>query len=210
MTSPDRPDAAAAPLAAPSAADPGDAALRRDRALLERWRNGDTGAGVELLDLYAAFARRLAARMGVRGRVAFAEFWQDLVLRVLSHLPDLHERLRTSFAGYLAWQVRDLVRSWRRRARRAFGPEIEAVGPDRHGNEARVALQEALDDCTGRLSPRERAVFEHRFVAGLDLGEVAERVGSNANAVAQAVFRLVRRLRECLATKGFAGPGDFA
>lgn len=184
-----------------------DAALLRDRQLLGRWQAGDPQAGVELLDHYAAYVHRVALRMGVPA-AEFEEFWQDLALRLVQQLSELNERVRTSFAGFLAWQVRDLLRNWRRRSRRTATtelPPMAAVGLDVG---QRSAFWEALHDCSGRLPPREQVVFEHRFLAGLDLGEVAARVGSNANAVAQAVFRLVRRLRDCLYSKGFDGPGD--
>lgn len=190
--------------------DSAAATLQRDRVLLERWRTGDAEAGVTLLDHYAAHVRRVASRLGVRDPGDFEDFWQDLVLRLVQQLPVLHERVHTSFPGFLAWQVRDLVRNWRRRQRRAVDVAIEASTPvaDQPGD--RAAFWEALTACSGHLPPRELAVFEHRFLGGLDLGEVAARVGSNANAVAQAVFRLVRRLRDCLATKGFDGPGDWS
>lgn len=181
--------------------------LVRDKTLLDRWRAGDAEAGVVLLDQYAAYVRRVALRLGVP-TAEFEEFWQDLVLRLMQQLPQLHERLRTSFAGYLAWQVRDLVRNWRRRQRRSVQPPADLVADVAGHAGMRPAFWEALHDCSGRLPPRERTVFEHRFLGGLDLAEVAAQVGSNANAVAQAVFRLVRRLRDCLTAKGFEGPGD--
>lgn len=186
------------------------AALVRDRALIERWRLGDSRAGVELLDQYVGYVRRIALRHGVRGGGEFDEFWQDLILRLLQQLPGLTARLRTSFAGYLAWQVRDLVRNWRRRQRPLRSAEVEPASDATEAPGVQTAFWEALQDCSGQLPPREQSVFEHRFLGGLDLGEVAARVGSNANAVAQAVFRLVRRMRDCLTAKGFAGPGDFA
>src|SRR5215510_13732898 len=102
------------------------ATLVRDKNLLDHWQAGDAEAGVALLDHYAGFVRRVALRLGVPGG-EFEEFWQDLVLRLVQQLPHLHERLRTSFAGYLAWQVRDLVRNWRRRARTIAPPPFEPV-----------------------------------------------------------------------------------
>lgn len=187
-----------------------EAALQRDRSLLERWRAGAADAGCELLDHYVAYVRRIAGRHGVRAGAEFEEFWQDLVLRLMQQLPTLLDRLRTSFAGYLAWQVRDLVRNWRRHRRPPVSTEFEPEGRESASPAAQAAFWEALRDCSGRLPPREQSVFEHRFLSGLDLGEVATRVGSNANAVAQAVFRLVRRLRDCLTAKGFDGPGDLS
>jgi RNA polymerase sigma factor (sigma-70 family) len=209
-----RPAAGATSTASPvvdaslAAATSAVTALYRDRELLERWRDGDRDAGAALLDHYVGYVRRIAGRLGVRA-ADFEEFWQELVLRTLQQLPTLPQRLRTSFAGYIAWQTRDLVRQWRRKHRTALAaPELPTSRIDEPG--VRTAFWEALAECSQRLPPREQEVFGLRFLDGLDLAEVALRTGSNANAVAQAVFRLVRRLRDGLARKGFAGPGDLA
>jgi len=179
------------------------AALVRDRALLTRWRDGDRDAGLELLDLYAAYERMVAFRLGVRDANDLLELHQELVLRVLDRLPRLADELDTSFGGWLAWQVRDLAQKRRRRAAAggaaAFDvDELAAADPS-----DRAVAWDAIRSCAGRLPDRERAVFELRYVEGLSLQEVADRVTSNANAVAQSVFRLVRRMRACLANQGF-------
>jgi len=184
----------------------GSAALRRDRDLLARWQAGDQAAGAELLDHYAGFAHQLLRRLGI-ANADLDECWQELVLRVLQHLPGLPARLRTSFAGYLAWQARDLVRSWRRRLRRQ--PVLASAAPPATPDDpSRIAFWEALNRCADKLPPREHEVFRLRFLDGADLGAVATQLGSNANAIAQAVFRLVRRLRDCLQLSGFEHAGD--
>ncbi|MFY9345238.1 MAG: sigma-70 family RNA polymerase sigma factor [Planctomycetota bacterium] len=202
MSVPDRADEPFATMPASAAA------LVRDRALIDRWRGGEAAAGVELLDHYVAYVRRIALRHGVRPGSEFEEFWQELVLRLLQQLPTLPDRLRTSFAGYLAWQVRDLMRTWRRNSRPLALVDVDQASDPVEAPGVRSAFWAAVRDCSEQLPPREHSVFEHRFLGGFDLGEVATRVGSNANAVAQAVFRLVRRLRDCLSAKGFTGPGD--
>jgi RNA polymerase sigma factor (sigma-70 family) len=184
----------------------GSAALVRDRDLLARWQAGDRAAGAELLDHYAGYAHQLLRRLGI-ATADLDECWQDLVLRVMEHLPGLPARLRTSFAGYLAWQARDLVKGWRRRLRRQ--PLRTETAPATSGDQApRTAFWEALNRCADKLPPRERDVFRLRFLDGADFGAVATQLGSNANAIAQAVFRLVRRLRDCLQQSGFENPGD--
>ena len=89
--------------------------LARDRDQLHRWRDGDREAGLELLDHYAALERVVAFRLGVRDAQDLLELHQELVLRMLDQLPSLAERIETSFAGWLAWQVRDLSRDRRQR-----------------------------------------------------------------------------------------------
>ncbi|MCU0865042.1 MAG: sigma-70 family RNA polymerase sigma factor [Planctomycetes bacterium] len=198
---PPRPTTASDPLTAVGAG-----ALQRDRALLVRWQQGERAAGAELLDHYTGFVHQLLQRLGMHGPDR-DECWQELVLKVMQQLPDLPQRLRTSFAGYLAWQVRDLVRNRRRQLRRQ--PVLPAAEPSAAADAApRTAFWEAMHRCADQLPPRERQVFELRFLGGADLAECATTIGSNANAIAQAVFRLVRRLRDCLQRSGFDHPGD--
>jgi RNA polymerase sigma factor (sigma-70 family) len=66
-----------------------------------------------------------------------------------------------------------------------------------------VELREALRKCRDALPDAARRVFELRYEQGMNLGEVATELGSNANAVAQAAFRMVRRMRECLRAAGY-------
>jgi RNA polymerase sigma-70 factor (ECF subfamily) len=190
-------------------APPADApsALARDRALILRWRGGDTEAGNELLGYYSALVRLVAFRLGVRDTQEMTDLYQDVVLRVLETLPRLHERIEVSFAGWLAWQVRDLAQRRRRANRPAPSlPEAElaCTSPD---PAERSAAWDAIRSCQSKLPDREREVFELRYLSGLSLQEVAKAVDSNANAVAQSVFRLVRRMRACLRTQGYEMPG---
>jgi len=198
-----RPPRVARP-ASPTPSLPGDpsVALVRDRQLLQRWRDGDRDAGLELLDHYAALERVVAFRLGVRDPQAILELHQELVLRLLQQLPTLAERIETSFAGWLAWQVRDLARH-RRRREVTLAPDHEVAESASPDPTERSATWDAITNCKERLPERERAVFELRYLDGLSLQEVADKLSSNANAVAQSIFRLVRRMRSCLGTQGF-------
>jgi len=177
--------------------------LARDRLLLCRWRDGARDAGLELLDHYAALERVVAFRLGVRDPQALLELHQELVLRLLEQLPTLAERIETSFAGWLAWQVRDLARDRRRRREVALPPDTEIAEAVATDPSESTAAWDAIGNCKDRLPDRERAVFELRYLEGLSLQEVAERTSSNSNAVAQSIFRLVRRMRACLGTQGY-------
>ncbi|MCA8950214.1 MAG: sigma-70 family RNA polymerase sigma factor [Planctomycetes bacterium] len=184
------------------------ATFGRDRNLLERWRTGDRDAGAELMEHYAAFVRRIANRIGIRAENDFLDLWQELLLRVIQHLPHLQERVHKSFAGYLAWQARDLA--MRLRSRRELTlplPERGKVEPD---SAERHEFWRAVAGCEAALAAGERAVFGLRFRDGLGLSEIADRTRSNANAVAQAIFRLVRRMRVCLQRRGFGIDGGLA
>jgi RNA polymerase sigma-70 factor (ECF subfamily) len=58
-------------------------------------------------------------------------------------------------------------------------------------HDLRVALTAALED----LSPLERASFVGRHLEQFSLAEIADAQGSNVNAIKQAVFRAVHKLR---------------
>jgi RNA polymerase sigma factor (sigma-70 family) len=187
---------------------PAPPAIERDLDLIARWQQGDTAAGVELMDHYAGLVRLVARRCGVRGDRDLLDLWQDLLVRVLQHLPDLEQRVHSSFAGYLAWQARDLAAKFRQR-RPAAVQAAEPVALPADPAE-RSEFWQAVLLCEQALPPGEQRVFALRFREGLGLGEVADRTGSNANAVAQSVFRLVRRMRACLQGRGFGLPGGDA
>ncbi|MBK8097203.1 MAG: sigma-70 family RNA polymerase sigma factor [Planctomycetes bacterium] len=182
---------------------PQPATLARDRALIQRWQQGDQDAGLELLDHYAALTRLVAFRLGVRDQQAVLDLYQDLVVRVLEKLPTLDEQITASFAGWLAWQVRDLAQ---RRTRGMARGTIEYetwMGETAADPAARVTAWDAIQVCQRDLSERERTVFRLRYLEGLSLQEIADRMASNANAIAQSIFRLVRRMREGLRTQGY-------
>ncbi len=176
-----------------------DPIFERDLALVRAWATGDHHAGVALLDHYRNLVRRACGRFGVRSEDAVADLWQDLVVRVLGHLPTLETRLQRSFAGYLVFHVRDLA------GRRRAAAPAEADEPAHDPRGARDAW-DGIQHCWGRLRGREHRVFELRYLQGKALGEIAELLGSNANAVAQVVFRLARKMRECLEGQGFLAP----
>jgi RNA polymerase sigma factor (sigma-70 family) len=185
----------------PSPSEGSTPALARDLELIRAWQAGDRAAGATLLDHYRNLVFRACQRCGVRGEDDVLELWQDLVARILSHLPGLEQRVRSSFAGYLIWNVRDLAPRYRRRSS-ASVPAEPMIDP-----RATEGVWEAVQHCWEQLPPREHHVFELRFLQGLALGEVADHVGSNANAVAQSIFRLTRRMRACLEGQGFGGGG---
>lgn len=199
---------ASAPRSAPATGtarlggDPA-AELARDLDLVRRWQAGDHDAGLELLDGYASLIRVVAFRAGVRQTPDLLELHQDLVVRLLDRLPTLAASIESSFAGWLAWQVRDLAK--RRRVRQASPAGAVVPGPEPVAADPReaAAVWEAIRNCQQRLPDGEREVFELRYIDGLSLPEAAARLASNTNAVAQSTFRLVRRMRACLGAQGF-------
>lgn len=58
--------------------------------------------------------------------------------------------------------------------------------------------QQRLQRALGELSPLERTAFVLKHVEQHALTEIASRLESNVNAIKQAVFRAVRKLRQAL------------
>jgi RNA polymerase sigma factor (sigma-70 family) len=181
----------------------------RDLQLLERWRRGDREAGATLLGFYKGGFHRLCIRFGVRDAEVEVEIFQEVVLATLRALPTLPEKLSKSFSGWFSWQVRDAI-GRRRRAEKEAAALPESLSSDDAAHDARSALREAIKHCWDRLPPVEHRVFELRFLKGLSLKEAADAVGSNANAVGQSVFRLSRKMRDCLSASGFDDAGSGA
>lgn len=171
--------------------------LVRDRQLVERWQTGDSAAGEELLGNYRDLFYRTCRRFGRNDDDDILDAWHELVVHLLTHLPSLIDRVQSSFAGYLVWQARAILKR-AARPRERVNPLVDeppavSAAPD---------LWDAIRHCWDQLPPREHAVFELRYLRGLSLAEAADELHSNANAVAQSVHRLSRRMRACLAAAG--------
>ena len=65
-------------------------------------------------------------------------------------------------------------------------------------NELWQQRSERLAACLERLNPRHRRVLHLRYVEGLSVAEVAERLKRSANAVSQLLFRVRERLIDCV------------
>lgn len=178
----------------------GSEALARDRALLGRWRAGDSRAGAELLGHYRDHVLSLLRRLGPRNDDALADLFQEVMLAVVEKLGSVSHELHSSFGGWLAWQVRDRVSRYR--TKDSGRPDRLASEPADAKFEDGLDLADAMRHCAEALPPGERQVFELRFVEGLDRAEIARRLRSNPNAIGQSLFRLSRRLRGCLEAQG--------
>lgn len=77
-------------------------------------------------------------------------------------------------------------------------PEEPELADDRAGDpDERIALKQMLAD----LPPRAREVLELRYLDGLEIVQIAERLDMTRNAVDQALFRGRRRLKELLSAR---------
>jgi RNA polymerase sigma factor (sigma-70 family) len=181
---------------------PSPSALERDRQLLRRWRDGDRDAGTELLGHYRGLFYRTCLRFGLRDEERMLEVYHDVVVGMLEILGELPEQVHKSFAGFFAWRVRSAIRSQRARKTDQPLPEQDPGTGDRV---AGVLAWDAIENCWDKLPPREHKVFELRYLHELSLKETAAVLGSNVNAVGQSIFRLVRKMRDCLSRSGYGG-----
>jgi RNA polymerase sigma-70 factor (ECF subfamily) len=180
--------------------------------LLERLRDRrDADAWHRLVDLYAPLIRGWAERLNVRGADA-DDLVQDVLAVVVRRLPEfVHPDRPGAFRGWLRAIAANCARAvWKGRKLNPTAPG----GSDFGGYLAR--LEDPADDfarawerehdlhVTRKLLDRIRPDFEPRtwdmfarFVLdGLTADEVADELGTTANAVYIAKSRVLSRLRE--------------
>ena len=97
-----------------------------------------------------------------------------------------------------AWQEREVVLdsdSWTRLAPQSPGPEADAE---------RAELLTVLSECIGdELTPHQRRVLVSLAIDGVPIDVLAERLGTNRNALYKTLHDARRKLRAVLAERGF-------
>jgi RNA polymerase sigma-70 factor (ECF subfamily) len=74
----------------------------------------------------------------------------------------------------------------------------QSEGDEERDPETTLELVKALDDCVAQLPPKTGALLRERYETNATASQLAERLGTTADAVRQAFVRLRRRLRECI------------
>ncbi len=134
---------------------------------------------------------------------------QETFLRVFKRLDGFEERARFSTWLYrvAANAAMDVVRKRQRHATRESTLEdatgdllpfaAATPGPERvaEGGQITDHIAGALD----RLTPGERAAFTLRHLQGLSIKEIGEALDMQTNAVKNAIFRAVQKMRRELA-----------
>lgn len=198
----------------------GEADDRRDRALLDAARRGDSSALTSLLDRYQHRVYSLCYRMTGQREWA-ADLAQDALLKVLAGLDTFDGRSRLS-----TWIIRvtmNVVLSAKRAQKHRSHLSLDAVSesgesghkktpvdartspagdfgreqtsPDRvQHSEARERLAAALL----RLSDEHRAILLLRDARGLEYEQIAEVLGIPPGTVKSRLFRARATLREIL------------
>jgi RNA polymerase sigma-70 factor (ECF subfamily) len=187
------------------------AARLDDRALVERAQGGDRLAFEELVHRFDRDVLRLALNLTRRPEDA-RDVYQEAFLKAYKNLHRF--RFECSFYTWLYRIVTnvclDLLR--RRNSRpedqapemadaddspRDFFEQQRAQGsstdPERSlmGKEIGFKISAAM----GRLSPRERVIFEMKHHQGLKLRAIGELLGTTEETVKNSLFRATRKLR---------------
>jgi len=168
---------------------------------------GDRAARQALCAYYLPLLRRWAQRWLPRDRPGLNDA-DDLVqiamLRSLSRLREFEVRSDAGFAAYLRQILLNEVRAeLRRHSRRGETVEIDenlAVEGDPVVEQALAHERErAFRRALQHLDRRQREHVALRMEAGLSFGEIAQRVGGNADSARMIVARALRTLNARLA-----------
>ncbi len=165
-----------------------DARDAEDRRLL------DEGAHAHLVECYyGVIVDRCAARLPADDALDVAA---DVVVRLLSELARGRRYavpFRVVVHNVVGWKIKE---HWaRRRGEPLELPDDLAADDPFEEVEAVVAFEQFLEGTT----PLEREVLTLRWRDGVELEEIASRLGKSRNAVDQIVHRGVARLRRRLA-----------
>jgi RNA polymerase sigma-70 factor (ECF subfamily) len=191
--------------------DPTPSSTGTSLSLLERARGRDAGAWQTLVQLYSPLVFSWARRAGLGDADA-----ADLVQEVWQSVAAALERFRRdgqggTFRGWL-WTItrnklNDHFRARRDKPEAAGGTEakqlLESVPEqepaDETGSEGHALLHRTLELIRPEFEDRTWRAFWGLTVEGRSAADVGEALGMAANAVHQARFRVLRRLREEMA-----------
>ena len=185
--------------------------VAEEQALVRNAQAGDRGAFEQLVRRYDREVLRLALNLVHKSEDA-RDIYQESFLRVYRNLHRF--RFECSFYTWLYRIVTNVALDYlrRRNTRRedqAPAPEEDqggtrdffdrqpelraAANPERRllGQELGAHIQAAM----GRLSPRERLVFEMKHYQGMKLRAIGDLLGTSEETVKNSLFRATRKLR---------------
>src|SRR2546429_3041458 len=200
----------------PSSQAAGTVGSRRvdDSMLIRRAQQGDTAAFEELVRLYGRSVLRLAVHL-TGSQEDGQDIYQEAFLRAYINLARF--RFECSFYTWIYRIVTNLcldhLRKKHSRGRdltATLSPDGEeeevldrvpdhtpAASPER--NMATLELRQTILGALGRLSPRERMVFELKHYHGLRLRTVAGILNTTEGTIKNTLFRATHKLRMQLA-----------
>jgi RNA polymerase sigma-70 factor (ECF subfamily) len=185
-----------------------------DAELVRRARASDADAGRALYERYLPMVWRRAQAL-VGDSHAAEDVTSEVMLALLRNLGRL-EGDAECIAAWLATVVRRQAADHHRRVYRARtklanmatgSGAVEPTTADAHGptvpleaEETKREVLRVLDD----LPERQRAALEWKYLDGLGVREIAERLGESERAVEAVLYRARRGFRESFKTKRVA------
>ena len=201
-------DGACLELAGKIPADGPPVAEGDESVLIRRAQAGDRVAFDSLVRLYDQEVLRLALRV-VRSEDEAADLFQDVFLKVYRSLH--HFRFESLFSTWLYRVVMNVCFDHLRRQKsrnEVQAPESEPDEPEyfhrvADGHPAQDPEQTLrakeiggrLKGALGRLTPRERMVFELKHYEGLRLRAIGELCGTSEETAKNCLFRATQKLR---------------
>ncbi len=183
-----------------------------EKSLIQSAQTGDSAAFEQLVRSYDQNVLRMAVNL-LHSEEDARDVYQEAFLRVYRNLPKF--RFDCSFSTWLYRIVANLcldqIRKRKVRKEEAASvdtasgeldrfqllPERRAdVDPQRQlmSSEVNTRVQEVL----GRLTPRERLVFEMRHYQGMRLRAIGDALGVTEEAAKNCLFRATQKMRAAL------------
>jgi RNA polymerase sigma-70 factor (ECF subfamily) len=186
---------------------------------------GDQLALAKLLAMYhPMLAQRVAGRLepSLRARLSPDDVLQEVYLQVFRQVSGFEARAPQSFLNWvltiLDHKLVDLHRS-AHREQRDIDRESPAVGGATNSywnlldhvyrdstTPSRVVRRDeaisALAACIGELSAAHRQIIELRFLTGMSVAEIAQRLGKSEDAVVALTQRALKALRDAMTARG--------
>jgi RNA polymerase sigma-70 factor (ECF subfamily) len=179
-----------------------------ERSLIRRAQRGDRAAFDSLVRRYDQEVLRMAMRI-VQSAEEAQDLYQEAFLKVYRSIGRF--RLEAKFSTWLYRVVMNVCLDHLRRQKarneaqmpegddgqtdfvQSLPEERPVLNPERayQAREIGGRLQQAM----GRLSPRERLVFEMKHCQGMKLREIGEVCGTSEEAAKNSLFRALQKLR---------------
>jgi len=182
--------------------------IQIDQAIIKRAARGDARAHEIIYRAFATPVYSICLRF-TKVPANAEDLVQETFLRVFRKLGGFEERAR-----FTTWLYRvaanaalDVVRRRQRHATREAVLEgddgqllpfpTSEPGPEREAQGGQIS--DRVAEALGRLTPGERAAFTLRHLQGLSIKEIGAALDMQSNAVKNAIFRAVQKMRRELA-----------
>jgi len=171
--------------------------------MIERAQAGDRGAFEGLVEKYRErLLERIRLRLGkgLQGRVEAEDVLQETLLRAFLSVGRFRWQGDASFPRWLGGIAENLLLDLAdQQSRKGFlrlEREVRMSGTSPSVALRRKERFSRLEDALNKLSPEHRQVILLARIEGVPVKEIALRMNRTPNAVAQLLWRALRRLRE--------------